>query len=132
MLDMEDLAVMAAGLLLVTGGRRVAGDGFLPGVNDQTVSPAMLKLSQSAFEGGGGVHAVRASEPVQGPAGQDLVRVSCHRGRLHPAADARRRPHSRRPVGGALGGNVDLAIRLILKVPTSRATATFHEFSLPS
>jgi hypothetical protein len=44
MLDMEDLAVMAAG------------------VNDQTVSPAMLKLSQSALEGSAGVHAVRAAK----------------------------------------------------------------------
>jgi hypothetical protein len=44
MLDMEDLAVMAAG------------------VNDQTVSPPMLKLCQSALEGGAGVHAVRAGE----------------------------------------------------------------------
>jgi hypothetical protein len=81
---------MAVGLLLVTGGRRVAGGDFLPGVNDQTVSPAMLKLSHSAFEGGAGVHAVRAGEPVQGPGGQDLVRVSRHRGLLHPVADARR------------------------------------------
>ena len=44
MLDMEDLAVMAAG------------------VNDKTVSPAMVKLCQSALEGGAGVHAVRAGE----------------------------------------------------------------------
>lgn len=83
MLDMVDLAVMAARLQLVTGGRRVAGGDLLPRVNDQTVSPAMLKLSQSALEGGAGVHSRR---PVGGHTHQRPAVRHLRQWRVHHAA----------------------------------------------